>query len=433
MDVIAKALSSALGADRVQADPADTAAYGLGLRTPDAVVAPASVEELAAAMAIAHEAGAAVVPWGGGTRQTYGRPLTPAGSWIVLRTTRLDRVLDYNPDDLAISVEAGITMAALRDTLAQHRQMLPVDVPLPDRATLGGTLALDSDGPRRAGYGTNRDLLVGVRVVEATGRSSKAGGIVVKNVSGFDLMKLYIGSAGTLAIIASANFKLLPMARASATLACAFPSLDAAFACIDALHASQLVPTACELSNCDWMPEGDLRLAVLVEGLPAAVERHRADIGRMAIAAGALESRALEPFESQAVWARIGDFPRAGDGDLLLRVACLPSQLAAAIGAAGALAARFGLRLRYTARALSGVVYARVDGREPAAWLRALRDALPAANLALLDPAGISGGMSESVTPGRPPEGLALMRRIKAEFDPKGLLNPGRFHVDATP
>lgn len=431
--MIAQILTTALGVDRVLADPADTALYRLGPHSPEAVVTPASVDELAAAMAIAHESGASVVAWGGGTRQTYGRPLTPAGPWIVLRTARLNQVLDYNPDDLAISVEAGITMAALRDTLAQHRQMLPVDVPLPDRATLGGTLALDSDGPRRAGYGTNRDLLVGVRVVEATGRTSKAGGIVVKNVSGFDLMKLYIGSAGTLAIIASANFKLLPMARATATLSCVFPSLDAAFACIDALHASQLVPTACELSNCGWMPEGELRLAVLVEGLPAAVERHRVDVGRMAIAAGALESRALEPSDAQAVWARIGDFPRAGAGDLLLRMACLPSQLAAAIGAAGALAARFGLRLRYTARALNGVVYARAEGGDPGAWLRALRDALPAANLALLDPAGISGGLSEALTAGRPPEGLALMRRIKAEFDPKGLLNPGRFHVDATP
>jgi glycolate oxidase FAD binding subunit len=322
-------------------------------------------------------------------------------------------------------------MAALRDTLAQHRQMLPIDVPLPDRATLGGTLALDADGPRRAGYGTNRDLLVGVRVVEATGRTSKAGGIVVKNVSGFDLMKLYIGSAGTLAIIASANFKLLPMARASATIACAFPSLDAAFACIDGLHASQLVPTACELSNCGWMPEGDLRLAVLVEGLPAAVERHRAEFGAMALAAGARDTRALEPEVAQDLWSRIGDFPRAGAGDTLIRVACLPSQLAAAIAAAGALGVRFGLSLRYTTRALSGVAYARVGGGDPDAWLHALRDALPAANLAILDPAGMSGGLPDALTFGRPPEGLAVMRRIKAEFDPKGLLNPGRFPVDA--
>ena len=424
-------LTGAIGADRVLADPAKTAAYRLGPQTPEAVVTPASIDELAVAMAIAHEAGAAVVPWGGGTRQTYGRPVTPRGQWIVLRTARLNQVLDYNPDDLAISVEAGITMAALRDTLARHRQMLPIDVPLPDRATLGGTLALDADGPRRAGYGTNRDLLVGVRVVEATGRISKAGGIVVKNVSGFDLMKLYIGSAGTLAIIASANFKLLPMARASITLECAFPVPEAAFACIDRLHASQLVPTACELSNCGWMPAGDLRLAVLIEGLPAAVERHRVEFSRMAVAAGALDTRALEPTDAQAVWSRIADYPRSGAGDTLIRVACLPSQLATALGAAGALADRFGLRLGYTARALSGVAYARVDGGDPGAWLRALRDTQPAANLAILDGAGLPGGGPESLSYGRPPEGLAVMRRIKAEFDPEGLLNPGRFLVDA--
>jgi glycolate oxidase FAD binding subunit len=116
---------------------------------------------------------------------------------------------------------------------------------------------------------------------------------------------------------------------------------------------------------------------------------------------------------------------------MLLRMACLPSQLGAALDSAGALAARFGLSLRYTARALSGVAYARVDGGDAGAWLRALRDALPAANLAILDPAGLAGGATDALSSGRPLEGLPVMRRIKAEFDPKGLLNPGRFSIDS--
>lgn len=424
-------LAGAIGADRVVADPALIAAYATGPIAPEAVVTPANVDEMAIAMAIAFEVGASVIPWGGGTRQTIGRPARPAGPLLVFRTTGLNQVLDYTADDLAISVGAGMTMASLAAALAVHGQMLPIDVPLPERATIGGTLAVNADGPRRLGYGTARDLLVGVQVVEATGRVSKAGGIVVKNVSGFDMMKLYIGSCGTLALIASANFKLLPIARANLTLECAFPTIEAAFVFADALHASQLTPVACELSNCGWSDEGAIRLAVRVEGLPAAADRHQAELGRMAQAAGAGEARFVDPDAAAALWARIADFNRTGAGDCVVRLSCLPSQIAAALSGALMLAQRFGLRLRYTARALSGVAYLRASGGDAGAWLRALADALPAANLAVLDPAGIQDALPDTIVFGRSPEGLVIMRRIKAEFDPKGMLNPGRFLVSA--
>src|SRR5262245_20398935 len=195
-------LAESVGSENLVTDSAACAAYAVSGLTPSLVAAPGSVEELAQVLAAAQEAGIAVVPWGGGTRQRMGRPLAASQGFLAVRTQRLARVVEYEPADLTISVEAGISMAKLSAVLAAEGQMLPVDVTLPGRSTLGGALATAADGPRRLGYGTLRDLLIGIRVAEATGRISKAGGRVVKNVSGFDLMKLYLGSLGTLAVVA---------------------------------------------------------------------------------------------------------------------------------------------------------------------------------------------------------------------------------------
>lgn len=417
-------IGAAIGADRLMPDPSG---FALGGRIPAAVVTPQSVEELSIAMAIAFDASAPVIPWGGGTRQTIGRlPQTEAPP-LVFRTAALNRIRDYTPDDLAISVEAGMTMEALRKTLAANQQMLPLEAPRATQATVGGTLAVDADGPRRYAYGGCRDMLVGVQVVEATGRVSKAGGIVVKNVSGFDLMKLYVGSLGALAIITGANFKLLPMPRAAETMVARFASRAAAFAFVDALQASFLTPAACEFSDCGWDSErGSARVAVLAEGLPAAVARHRADLERLAAASAATEARFLAADQAAALWARIADFPAAGRGDTLVRLAALPSQLGAALNAAESEADRHGVEARATARALGGVAYLRATGDKAGAWLRALRSAMPAVNLAVLDPGPMAGSLPDDLQFGKPPAGLPVMRAIKAEFDPRGMLNPGR-------
>ncbi|MEI6779004.1 MAG: FAD-binding oxidoreductase, partial [Chloroflexales bacterium] len=244
MNPLSSQIASIVGASYLIDDLADYPAYAIQGRIPILVVAPGSVEELAHVVAAAHAAGMAVIPRGGGTMQAWGRP--PAGDFMIVQTTRLSHARIYEPDDLTISVEAGMTMQSLDALLAAHGQMLPLDVPLPARSTVGGVLATAMDGPRRLGYGTSRDLLIGVQVVEATGRGSKAGGMVVKNVSGFDMMKLYTGSLGSLAIIVSANFKLLPRPRAAATIACTFNTPADAFALVTAIHTSQLTPAAVE-------------------------------------------------------------------------------------------------------------------------------------------------------------------------------------------
>jgi len=263
------ALAAIVAEQFVTADPAACALYTVQGVVPGCVVAPGSLEELSAVMCVAYERRAAVVPWGGGTQQYIGSP--PVRVDLLVRTERLNRVLIHEPDDLTISVEAGITLGTLRELTARHGQMLPIDPPLSGRATIGGLLATAADGPRRLGYGTLRELTIGITVVEASGRISRGGGMVVKNVSGFDMMKLYLGSLGTLAIIASANFKLLPIPRAAATLLCTFDDPVAAFAAIEAIQLTQLTPTAAEYLNDAALKaldrSGSCALALRAEGL----------------------------------------------------------------------------------------------------------------------------------------------------------------------
>ena len=395
---------------------------------------------------VAHAAGVAVIPRGGGTMQAWGRP--PATDFIIVQTTRLSGVRIYEPDDLTISVEAGMSLQALDALLAANGQMLPLDAPLPARSTIGGILATAMDGPRRLGYGTARDLLIGVQVVEASGRTSKAGGMVVKNVSGFDMMKLYTGSLGSLAIIVSANVKLLPRPRAAATIACAFSSQAAAFALADAIHASQLTPVAVEylqkdaggrmqdaasmgaLSSLILHPSACI-LCVRAEGQPAAVERHIRDVAAMAERAGVSGVTVLHDAAHAAAWAAINDLPQTfslAEGELLLRLSCLPADLGRSLADATALATGHSLELAVFARALSGVAYLRTLGGDAAAWRQFHADLLARwPQLAVL--AGPPVIMAEAPIWGADIPNMDLMRRIKQEFDPDNCLNPGRYVV----
>lgn len=422
-NALARALAALLGPAQVLSDSAGCAGYAVQGVVPGCVAAPGSLEELSAVLRVAHEHHAAVAPWGGGTQQLIGNP--PARLALVVRTERLNQVLIHEPDDLTIAIGAGMTMAALRDYLAPHRQMLPLDPPLPTRATIGGLLATATDGPRRLGYGTLRELLIGATVVEAGGRISRGGGMVVKNVSGFDMMKLYHGSFGTLAIIASANFKLLPVPRAAATLLARFAQASAAFAAATAIGRTQLTPTAAEYLNGTALRalnfDGTCALALRAEGLPAAVERHMADLRALAGQHGAVGIERLDHEQDAELWLRIADLTQAAElgNDALLKLTTLPSDTEAAIGQAEALAAQHGMQALICARALNGVIYARI-GPLGDTTQRALLAGLPGLQ---------SGACALQGVPrwGPPPPGIDLMRRIKAEFDPAGQLNPGRF------
>lgn len=194
--------------------------YTVHNTSPAQVVAPATAEELADCLREATARGLAVVPWGAGTRQHIGR--APTRYDLAIATHGLARVLDYHPDDLVVTLEAGATLGAVQAELARHGQWLPWDAPLPGRASVGGLLASGAAGPLRLGYGAPRDWTLGMRVALGDGRLVRSGGRVVKNVAGYDTHKLHIGALGTLGVIVEATFKVQPLPERRRTLLASF-------------------------------------------------------------------------------------------------------------------------------------------------------------------------------------------------------------------
>lgn len=206
-------------------------------------VTPGSAEEISAILRLANERGFNVRPAGGRTKQTpqWGGPV------VVVNTNRLTAVEHYDPADLTVGIGAGMTVAHLNAMVGQDQLMFGGDPPFGDRGTVGGLLATASHGPLRHGYGAVRDYCIGVRFVTGDGRRAKGGGRVVKNVAGYDLMKLLIGSHGTLAVITSASFKLFPAPRQTKTFVCEFATWEEALKFRDVMRRSALAPMCMEL------------------------------------------------------------------------------------------------------------------------------------------------------------------------------------------
>ena len=198
-------------------------------------VAPRSLSELAAVVTELHQAESATILVGGGTMLDLGKP--PTAAEVALCTGSLNLITEYQPADLIVTAQAGVTLANLQETLREHDQTLPLQVPCPDRATVGGAVAANTHGPLRYTFGTAKDLVMGMQFVQGDGTLVKSGGEVVKNVAGFGLHKLHVGALGTLGVIATATFKVYPLPKADQTLLFAFEDANAAFAAAYAIRA----------------------------------------------------------------------------------------------------------------------------------------------------------------------------------------------------
>src|SRR5207247_3149711 len=179
--------------------------------------------------------------WGGATRMALGAP--PAVYRLAVPLQRLNQLVDYQPDDMTVTVQAAITLGSLAKRLSERGQFLPLDPPVPQRATPGGTVAAAASGPLRAAYGTPRDWLIGARVIDGEGQEVRPGGRVVKNVAGYDLCKLYTGSLGTLGVLAELTFKVMP--RPETIAVAALP-----------LSLSQVEPLLAAVMDSDLSPSG---------------------------------------------------------------------------------------------------------------------------------------------------------------------------------
>ena len=233
--------------DYIPADEATLADQTIDGVAPDAVVAPDSVETLAAVIGFASEKGLKVAPRGGGTKMDLGMP--PERVDLIVSLERLNQVIEYAPADMTATVQAGIRLADLQADLAQGGQYFPLDPPHSDTCTIGGILSTNSSGALRWMFGTARDLVIGTKVVQADGTVVKAGGKVVKNVAGYDLNKMYIGALGTLGILVEVTLKVQPKPETGQAVIGRFPSISTATEAAQQVLDSDITPGFIEMAN----------------------------------------------------------------------------------------------------------------------------------------------------------------------------------------
>jgi glycolate oxidase FAD binding subunit len=415
--------------------------YVLEGRTPAAVAFPGTKEEVSGILAAADAAGVPVIPWGGGTRISVGMP--PPRPGLVLSLKRLDRLVEHEPGDLTATAEAGMTLGAFQEALGQRGQWLSLDPPNPREGTLGGILASNASGPRRHLYGTARDLLIGLTMVLADGSIVRGGGKVVKNVAGYDLPKLAIGSFGTLGVIVEATVKLRPRPDTDRLVVAWFERVKDAGQGARAIMASDLIPSALELLDAEALRALALggregaALLVGLDGLHEQVEWQSAELGRLLAAGARVETRVLDGEERDRAWRTAADLPRQAYPEVtaVMKWGVLPTQVADLIDHGGDVARRHGLSAAFTAHAGVGIVTAVLGsggGGGAAAntvaatlgdWRALVRDANGHASLEWA-PLAVKERVPVWDAPGAPHR---IMQRLKGELDPNGILNPGRF------
>jgi len=291
-------------------DTVDLGEFGVAAGTaPPVEVTPGSVEEIAAVLQMANEHGLSVTPVGGVTELNPGRLRTD----IVLHTARLTQVEHYDHADLTVGVGAGMTVAQLSSMVSADKLLFALDPALPERATIGGVLAAASHGPLRQGYGALRDFCIGIRFVTGDGRKGKGGGRVVKNVAGYDMMKLLIGSYGTLAVITSASFKLFPAPRQTRTFLAEFATATEALKFRDMVLRSPLDPMCLELVSPGarrWMrPEmqsDSWAMCLRASGSDTVLARYRKELGSAVM-------WELAGDDERNMWSAITNFPIPAD------------------------------------------------------------------------------------------------------------------------
>ena len=353
-----------------------------------AVEKPSTAEELAQILQDAATARHAVVPVGGGRASGMGNPLERCD--VELHTTRLDRVIEHSQADMVVSVEAGITLEALQAQLGKAGQFLPLDPFHSPGHTIGGLLATGWTGPLRLRFGSPRDFLIGIRVALPDGKLATGGGRVVKNVSGYDMMKLHYGALGSLGVIVAASFKVFPKPLHDVTVVSHGGWEDA-----EQALATPLAPSAVELSS-------DGRVLARYLGSPAAVDRVVSSLEWAEEDAAIWEKDARSAPE---IWARIAA-PRTELRSLIEHVP------------AGD---------RWWASPGIGIAYWAVGG--DAATVADVRARVEASGGTLVVLAAPVDFMRQVGAWGTPPPTIDVMRRLKHAFDPDGILNPGRYLV----
>jgi glycolate oxidase FAD binding subunit len=380
-------------------------------------VTPVSTEDLAEAL---HQAGSdarTVAVIGNDSKHLMGGPQLPAD--MVISTAGLRRVLKYEPNDLTISVEAGMPFRELQEHLKRRKQMIALDPPFSAAATVGGILASNGSGPMRRGFGTARDLVIGMTFTMLDGKVVRSGGLVVKNVAGLDMGKLMIGSFGTLAVITSVNFRLHSVPRETHSFLFTFSDLESAIEKRDSILAGVLQPIAIDLVS----PVAAARLgyrgfvlAIRASGSPAVIDRYRRTLG------GAAEFAADGDI---SLWQQIRDFTsefldRQRTG-VVLRISTPLSELASLLRLTSGPA---------ISRAGSGVTYIYLSSWQGVLplWKAAAEHNWRAVVEFAPDDVRTTNELWRLSPTTGGAQAFAIMKKVKQMFDPHNLLNRGRLY-----
>jgi glycolate oxidase FAD binding subunit len=400
---------------------------------------PDSQAALAALVADAYQNRRPIYPIGGGTSLDYG--LSAARPGLGLSVAGLNRVIDYPQRDMTITVEAGITLARLAEVLAEGGQWLPIDATQPTRATLGGAIATAASGPRRYGFGTLRDYVIGISAVDGRGEVFKGGGRVVKNVAGYDFCKLLTGSLGTLGVITQVTLKLKPLVERSELIACELSDRESAEQLLAGVVTSATTPTAVELlagpgwdasvvgpgSSGSWA-----RLVLGVEGTSHEVEWMLEQIKTEWRGMGIGAPRAFPAEQVVALRQQLRDFPAQRGAPLVIKATMVPSRVTsfvhmirehdpdASIQAHAGNGIVIAQLPHFTSEHVSRVLIGRL---QPAARQAGGSVTVLSSTLAGLTRQAIWGGANSATE---------WMQKVKRQFDPRNILNPDRFVYDAS-
>jgi glycolate dehydrogenase FAD-binding subunit len=409
---IGEKLRAAVGSQNLRAAAVGDSVDGV---QPQFVAQPGSEEQLASLLSCANEMEVGVIPRGGGTKLDWGNP--PKRADLILSTARLDRILEHAWADLTVTVQAGCTVQALQNTLAQHGQRLACDCLWPDRSTIGGLLATNDSGALRLRFGALRDLIIGVTLALTDGTLANSGGKVVKNVAGYDLPKLATGALGTLGVITRAVFRVHPLPHSARTLSFSAEDLQTMQQHVLSIQDSKLAHTALQI-HCvsGGQPSGD----ILFEATEAGISAQESQLRNLLGSARANEAAETVWNARQALWG-------SSDSSVIAKISILPATIAHAAGDLAQIANSQRLQWQLVVQA-TGIGTLRLDGgpdRLSAAvqQLRAKVEGQGGSFVILHRPKGFASLDAW----GNPGDALPLMRAVKQQLDPKGTLNPGRF------
>jgi glycolate oxidase FAD binding subunit len=445
-DRLAAALEAVVGTEWLLTGNA-VADYAIDGVVPSMAVFPKDEAQVAAVLRLANEHQAIVTPRGGGSHSGLGN--VPARLDVVLSVQRLQQQLAYEPGDMTTTVQAGLRLADLQAALHQHHQFLALDPPVSDTTTVGGIVAANLSGPRRLLYGSARDLLLGSAVISLDGKRTKAGGRVVKNVTGYDLNKLYIGSLGTLAVIVELTWKIHPQPPGEQTLGIGVTQhadladirhlllqLPLRLNSFVLLNREAVAELATQTGLAD--PETPYLFLTRFEGSPDVVEDQTSRIItalRDLTLSGVTSMHTWQDDEPGRLWRGLEALPqtlsRTAPYNIVAKVSLRLSEIPAFVEAMEAAAKASGTAWPLLAHAGHGVVYLRLTSQETPESLMAHLQALDACVTRLQGrrvleyvPLAIKQQIDVWGTTG---DDFALMRAIKATFDPHCRLNPGRF------